>query len=103
MLVVSHSTEAGETPLQLAIHCRLGLVVEALCVRGVDMSRLDANGVPPLWAALDSAQEEVASVCMTVQARLPTAGHEPPSSLDNQIIENNVQLISSTRSHLTAH
>lgn len=55
-------TEAGETPLQLAIHCRLGLVVEALCVRGVDMSRLDANGVPPLWAALDSGQEEVASV-----------------------------------------
>ncbi|KAH9641473.1 hypothetical protein HF086_006089 [Spodoptera exigua] len=38
-------TEAGETPLQLAIHCRLGLVVEALCVRGVDMSRLDANGI----------------------------------------------------------
>lgn len=57
-----HRTESGETPLQLAIHCRLGLAVEALCVRGVDMSRLDAHGVPPLWAALDSAQEEVASV-----------------------------------------
>ncbi|XP_041972423.1 rabankyrin-5 [Aricia agestis] len=55
-------TEAGETALQLAIHCRLGLAVEALCVRGVDMGRLDANGVPPLWAALDSGQEEVASI-----------------------------------------
>lgn len=55
-------TAEGESPLQLAIHCRLGEVVDALCVRGVDMSALDIRGSCPLWAALDSGQEDVASI-----------------------------------------
>ncbi|XP_020711715.2 rabankyrin-5 isoform X2 [Athalia rosae] len=47
----------GETPLQLCVHCRLGEVVEALCRRGVDTS----VGCP-LWDALDSQQDDTASV-----------------------------------------
>ncbi|KOB75933.1 Ankyrin repeat and FYVE domain-containing protein 1, partial [Operophtera brumata] len=74
-------TEAGETPLQLAIHCRLGLVVEALCVRGVDMSKLDANGVPPLWAALDSGQDEVASILVRNGADADCWGPGPDGCL----------------------
>ncbi|XP_052739096.1 rabankyrin-5 isoform X3 [Bicyclus anynana] len=76
-------TDAGETPLQLAIHCRLGLVVEALCVRGVDMGRLDANGVPPLWAALDSGQEEVASILVRNGADADCWGPGPDGCLQN--------------------
>ncbi|CAK9807017.1 Ankfy1 [Anthophora quadrimaculata] len=50
-------TANGETPLQLSVHCRLGEVVEALCKRGADTS----IGCP-LWDALDSDQEDVASI-----------------------------------------
>ncbi|KAF2882462.1 hypothetical protein ILUMI_23687 [Ignelater luminosus] len=55
-------TAESESPLQLAIHCRLIDVVEALCVRGVDMSAPDRLGNCPLWAALDSDQDNIASV-----------------------------------------
>lgn len=51
-----------ETPLQLAIHCRLSDVVDALCIRGVDMSQPDRVGSCALWAALDSGQEDIASI-----------------------------------------
>ncbi|XP_076282442.1 rabankyrin-5 [Lasioglossum baleicum] len=50
-------TVNGDTPLQLSVHCRLGEVVEALCKRGVDTS----VGCP-LWDALDSDQEDIASI-----------------------------------------
>ncbi|KZC07909.1 Ankyrin repeat and FYVE domain-containing protein 1 [Dufourea novaeangliae] len=50
-------TANGETPLQLSVHCRLGEVVEALCKRGVDTS-IEC----PLWDALDSDQEDIASI-----------------------------------------
>ncbi|XP_054012865.1 rabankyrin-5 isoform X2 [Hylaeus anthracinus] len=50
-------TTNGETPLQLSVHCRLGEVVEALCKRGADTS----VGCP-LWDALDSDQEDIASI-----------------------------------------
>lgn len=55
-------TAESETPLQLAIHCRLGDVVDALCTRGVDMSAPDRLGNCPLWAALDSGQENIAAI-----------------------------------------
>lgn len=50
----------GKTPLLLAVYCRLGEVVEALCRRGVDTS----IGCP-LWAALESEQEDTASVLVS--------------------------------------
>ncbi|CAG5076747.1 Similar to Ankfy1: Rabankyrin-5 (Mus musculus) [Cotesia congregata] len=53
-------TLEGETPLQLSVHCRLGEVVEALCRRGVNTS----VGCP-LWDALDSDQEDTASILVT--------------------------------------
>ncbi|KAK0087935.1 hypothetical protein PV325_013711 [Microctonus aethiopoides] len=53
-------TSDGETPLQLSVHCRLGEVVEALCRRGADTS----TGCP-LWDALDSDQEDTASILVT--------------------------------------
>lgn len=51
-----------ESPLQLAIHCRLPTVVDALCSKGVAFSTPDTKGDPPLWAALDSEQEDIANV-----------------------------------------
>lgn len=55
-------TADQESPLQLAIHCRLETVVEALCARGVALSAPDNKGDCPLWLALESGQENVASV-----------------------------------------
>lgn len=49
-------TLGGETALQLSVHCRLGDVVEALCRRGAD-----ASIGCPLWDALESDQEDIAS------------------------------------------
>ncbi|CAH1132015.1 unnamed protein product [Ceutorhynchus assimilis] len=55
-------TSENESPLQLAIHCRLPEVVDALCTKGVDMSAPDRLGDCALWAALDSDQEDIASI-----------------------------------------
>lgn len=51
-----------ESPLQLAIHCRLESVVDALCSRGVALSAPNNKGDCPLWSALESEQENIASV-----------------------------------------
>ncbi|KAF5296308.1 hypothetical protein FQA39_LY12525 [Lamprigera yunnana] len=59
---INAKTADFESPLQLAIHCRFGEVVDALCLRGVDMSALDRVGNCPLWAALDSGEENIASI-----------------------------------------
>lgn len=48
--------------LQLAVKRHLPLVVENLCKRGADMSILDSNGNSPLWNALDTGQEDIASI-----------------------------------------
>lgn len=57
---MNEKTNDGETSLQLSVHCRLGEVVEALCRRGADTS----SGCP-LWDALDSEQEDTASILVT--------------------------------------
>lgn len=61
------STQEGATALQLAISNQLPLVVDAICTRGADMSVVNDNGDPPLWLALDSNLEDIAStlVCKT--------------------------------------
>lgn len=51
-----------ESPLQLAIHCRLEAVVDALCSGGVALSAPNNKGDCPLWSALESEQENIASV-----------------------------------------
>lgn len=51
-----------ESPLQLAIHCRLPVVIDALCSRGVSFSAPDDKGDPPLWIALSSEQDDIAAV-----------------------------------------
>lgn len=50
------------SPLQLAILCGLEKVVEVLCKNGVDMSVIDEAGSCPLWIALSSQQENIASI-----------------------------------------
>lgn len=55
-------TAEQESPLQLAIHCRLPVVVDALCTRGVSLSAPDNKGDCPLWSALSSDQDDIASV-----------------------------------------
>lgn len=51
-----------ESPLQLAIHCRLPTVVDELCGLGVSFSSPNSKGDPPLWTALESEQDEIATV-----------------------------------------
>ena len=52
----------GRTPLQLAIQRCLADVVEGLCLHGATLNSLDANGDCPLWQALESGQEDIASI-----------------------------------------
>lgn len=55
-------TPNNETALQLAIHCRLAKVVDALCTHGVLLSSADSKGDCPLWTALDSGEMEIAEI-----------------------------------------
>lgn len=50
------------TALQLAVKRHLPLVVENLCKRGASTSVLDMEGNSPLWTALDTGQEDIASI-----------------------------------------
>lgn len=79
--------------LQLAIKRHLPLVVENLCRRGANMSVLDTEGNSPLWNALDSGQEEIASIlvnskCDTTQWGLGPEGCQQ-TLLHRAIDENN--------------
>ncbi|KAG8035383.1 hypothetical protein G9C98_006829 [Cotesia typhae] len=73
---INAKTLEGETPLQLSVHCRLGEVVEALCRRGVNTS----VGCP-LWDALDSDQEDSASILVTHGADTDCWGPGPDGCL----------------------
>lgn len=55
-------TADQESPIQLAIHCRLPQVVDTLCTKGVALSAPNNKGDCPLWSALESGQEEIALV-----------------------------------------
>ncbi|UYV61362.1 ANKFY1 [Cordylochernes scorpioides] len=55
-------TSEKETPLELAVKRHLPAVVEALCQRGADLSTPDQSGNSPLWVALETGQEDVASI-----------------------------------------
>ncbi|XP_065170447.1 rabankyrin-5 isoform X2 [Atheta coriaria] len=74
---INAMTSDYESPLQLAIHCRLGEVVDALCSKGVDMSATDRLGNCPLWAALDSGQDNIASILVRHGADTDCWGNGP--------------------------
>jgi ankyrin repeat protein len=50
------------SPLFLAIHLRLPHVVKAICRHGANTNKVDQNGDPPLWVALSSKQEDLATI-----------------------------------------
>lgn len=52
----------GLTPIQLAVKHHLPSVVEALCRNGANMNVFDENGDSVLWTALESGQEDIASI-----------------------------------------
>lgn len=52
----------GLRPIQLAVQYHLPSVVEALCRHGAMMDVLDDNGNSVLWNALDSGQEDIATI-----------------------------------------
>lgn len=50
------------TPIQLAVKHHLPAVVEALCRNNAITNVVDENGNSVLWNALDSGQEDIASI-----------------------------------------
>lgn len=52
----------GLSPIQLAVKHHLPSVVETLCQNGAKMNVVDENGDSVLWNALDSGQEDIASI-----------------------------------------
>lgn len=89
-------TSDNETPLELCIRCRLPDVVESLCTRGVDMSIPDKNDCCPLWAALVSEQEDIASILVRNGADTDCWGAGPDGclqSLLHRAIDENQETI----------
>ena len=58
-------TQDGESSLQLAIKRHLPVVVDALCKRGANMNIWDDAGDCALWQALESGQEDIASILVS--------------------------------------
>ena len=61
-------TPQNETLLLIAIRHQLEKVADKLCEMGVDLSMADTQGNSPLWVALRSRQETIATklVCTCV-------------------------------------
>lgn len=55
-------TRENESPLQLAVKRHMPVIVDALCKAGADVNAVDDNGNSILWMALESGQEDVASI-----------------------------------------
>lgn len=81
------------TALQLAVKRHLPLVVENLCKRGASMSVLDIEGNSPLWTALDTGQEDIASILVANRCDCTQWGPGPENCqqtlLHRAIDENN--------------
>ena len=79
--------------LQLAVKRHLPLVVENLCKRGADTSILDENGNSSLWNALDTGQEDIATILVLNGCDTTQWGNGPDNCLQTllhrAIDENN--------------
>ena len=62
----SHRTPQNETLLLIAIRHQLERVADKLCEMGVDLSMADTQGNSPLWVALRSRQETIATKLVRV-------------------------------------
>ena len=58
----NYRSDKGETCLELSIVNSLNDVVDCVCRHGADMSASSIDANPPLWIALDSNQEDLASI-----------------------------------------
>lgn len=88
-------TGEQESPLQLAIHCRLPTVVDGLCSLGVSFSSPDNKGDAPLWTALESEQDAVASVLVRHGVDTDCWGQGPEGCLQtllHRAIDENKEL-----------
>ena len=54
-------TKDGQTCLELAIKRHLPVVVDNLCQCGANMNTVNSDGDCPLWIALETGQEDIAS------------------------------------------
>lgn len=61
-----YRTPQNENLLVLSIRHRLEDVADRLCEMGVDVNQTDQHGDPPLWIALCSKQEAVATRLVSV-------------------------------------
>lgn len=62
MIFLLHRTPQNESLLLLAIKHKLEVVADHLCeVLGTELSSADSKGNSPLWVALRSRQETIAS------------------------------------------
>ncbi|CAF3851561.1 unnamed protein product, partial [Rotaria sp. Silwood2] len=80
-------------PIQLAVKYHLPSVVEALCRNGVNMNVVDENRNSVLWNALDSGQEDIATILVKFGCDSTQWSHGPDNCrqtlLHRAIDENN--------------
>jgi ankyrin repeat protein len=77
---VNVRTKHGLSCIQLAVKRHLPLVVEHLCAHGASMTDLDEKGDTPLWNALETGQEDIASILVVNGA---DTTHWAPTGPDN--------------------
>jgi ankyrin repeat protein len=86
-------TPDNQTPLQLAVRNKLEKVVRELCAKGAEVDAIDDDGNPLLWLALESLDEDVASVLVQYNCDTncwgPGPGNCSQTLLHRAIDENN--------------
>lgn len=66
IILFNSRTEDKQSGLDLAIKRHLPVVVDVLCQKGANMNALNRDNNCPLWEALETGQEDVASVLVGV-------------------------------------
>lgn len=78
---VNLRTREGLSPLELCINEGFGAVVALLCGKGADHNSHSSSSEPPLWQALNSKQEDIASTLVEYHVDTDNWGDGPDGCL----------------------
>ncbi|KAK7076768.1 Ankyrin repeat and FYVE domain-containing protein 1, partial [Halocaridina rubra] len=77
---VNLRTQDGQSPIQMCINEGLSAIVALLCGKGADQTHPNSTP-PPLWQALDSKQEDIASILVQYHVDTDNWGEGPDGCL----------------------
>ncbi|MBN2768915.1 MAG: ankyrin repeat domain-containing protein [Campylobacterales bacterium] len=91
--LIEQKSNAGITPLHIAVKLRRMDIVKILLAKGADVDAQDNNGLTPLHYAIGQNQEELSRYLITIGADMDIQNSEGITPLHQAAFRGNVALI----------